>query len=318
MAHAELAKSFLTAKSAPFWHCGRTVKGMMTDTLIALAPAMIMAVVHYGYHAVETLAWAGLAAVLAEALAQKLMGREYTADDYTALVGGLLFAFLLPATAPGWLVFIGSALSILLGRMVFGGYGMSPVCAPAVGWCVMTISWPDLVDLNGMLLLWDRVEPLSELKYFGVDAIANISLPSLLFGSNLGALGASQTLAVLAGGVYLILRGQLRWHIPVSFLLGVFLTALLYNLIDPQLYAPPLFHLCSGGVMLAAFFLMPYPSSSPVWPAAMLLYGLFGGAVLVIIRTYGIYPDGAAFAVLLANLFTPLFDLIQPKPFGGR
>lgn len=318
MAQAALPKSSLTVTSAPFWHCGRTLKGMMTDTLIALTPAMAMAVYQYGYHAVEVLAWAGLAAVLAEALAQKIMAREYTADDYSALVGGLLFAFMLPATTPGWLVCIGSALTILLGRMVFGGYGMSPVCAPAVGWCVMTISWPDLIDINGMLLNWDLVHPLSELKYFGLEAVASLSLPSLMLGQNLGALGAEQSLMLLLGGAYLIARKQLRWYIPVSFLLGVFLTAQLYHLIDPQRYASPLFHLFTGGTMLAAFFLMPYPSASPVWRTAMLLYGLFGGAVLIIIRTYGIYPDGMAFAVLLVNMFTPLFDLIQPKPFGGR
>ncbi|GAB6112857.1 RnfABCDGE type electron transport complex subunit D [Desulfomicrobium salsuginis] len=290
----------------------------MLHSLLALLPAAIMAVYRYGYDAVEVIAWAGLTAVVTEFLMQKWMGQESTADDYSALFDGVVFAFLLPATAPVWMVVIGSAVTVILGRMVFGGFGGSPVCAPAIGWAVLTVSWPDFMDLNGMLLKWDLVEPLSELKYFGVDAVSGISNTSLLLGSNLGALGASQVLLVALGGVYLLATRQLRWFIPVSFLVGVFLTGLVYNMIDPKLYAPPLFHLLSGGTMLAAFFLMPYPSSSPVWKLPMLLYGLFGGALLIIIRTYGIYPDGAVFAVLLINLCTPLIDLIQPKPFGGR
>ncbi|WP_028575949.1 RnfABCDGE type electron transport complex subunit D [Desulfomicrobium escambiense] len=318
MASQEVTKNLFSVSSAPIWHCGRTVRSTMLHSLLALLPAAIMAVYRYGYDAVEVIAWAGLTAVVTEFLMQKWMGQESTADDYSALFDGVVFAFLLPATAPVWMVVIGSAVTVILGRMVFGGFGGSPVCAPAIGWAVLTVSWPDFMDLNGMLLKWDLVEPLSELKYFGADAVSGISNTSLLLGSNLGALGASQVLLVALGGVYLLATRQLRWFIPVSFLVGVFLTGLVYNMIDPKLYAPPLFHLLSGGTMLAAFFLMPYPSSSPVWKLPMLLYGLFGGALLIIIRTYGIYPDGAVFAVLLINLCTPLIDLIQPKPFGGR
>ena len=318
MASQEVTKNLFSVSSAPIWHCGRTLRSTMLHSLLALLPAAIMAAYRYGYDAVEVIAWAGLTAIVTEYLMQKWMGQDSTADDFTALFDGVVFAFLLPATVPIWLVVIGSAVTIILGRMVFGGFGGSPVCAPAVGWAVMTVSWPDFMDLNGMLLKWDLVEPLSELKYFGLDAVSGITPTSLLLGENLGALGASQVLLVTLGGVYLLATKQVRWFIPVSFLAGVFLTGLVYNIIDPKLYAPPLFHLLSGGTMLAAFFLMPYPSASPVWKLPMLLYGLFGGALLIIIRTYGIYPDGAAFAVLLINLCTPLIDLIQPKPFGGR
>ncbi|UTF48882.1 RnfABCDGE type electron transport complex subunit D [Desulfomicrobium sp. ZS1] len=304
--------------TAPLWHSGRTLQKNMLQTLLALMPVVAMAVYRYGYDAVVVMAWAGLTAVVTEALVQKLMQQAPTSDDFSALVDGLLFAFLLPATAPVWMVVIGSAIMVILGRMVFGGFGGSPLCAPAAGWAILAISWPEFMDLNGMLLKWDLVEPLSELKFFGLDAIASISPMSLLLGENLGALGASQVAMVLLGGLYLMARGLLRWFIPVSFLVGVLVTGLVYNLIDPQVYATPLFHLLSGSTLLAAFFLMPYPSSSPAWRIPMLLFGFFGGVMVVVIRTYGIYPDGAPFAILLVNLCTPLFDLIQPKPFGGR
>jgi electron transport complex protein RnfD len=318
MASQDISKKIYSVATAPLWHSGRTLQKNMLQTLLALLPVIAMAVYRYGYDAVVVMAWAGLTAVVTEALVQKLMKQAPTSDDFSALVDGLLFAFLLPATAPAWLVIIGSAIMIILGRMVFGGYGGSPICAPALGWAVMAISWPDFMDLNGMLLKWDLIEPLSELKYFGLDAISSVTPMSLLLGENLGALGASQALMVLVGGLFLLATGMVRWFIPVSFLAGVLLTGTVYNLIDPQLYASPLFHLLSGSTLLAAFFLMPYPSSSPAWRLPMLLFGFFGGVMVIIIRTYGVYPDGVPFAILLANLCTPLFDLIQPKPFGGR
>ncbi|KAF5066039.1 Electron transport complex subunit RsxD [anaerobic digester metagenome] len=318
MASQDITKNIFTVTSAPLWHCGKTLQSNMIQTLLALLPVAVMAGYKYGFAAVSVMAWAALTAVITEALVQKLMGQEPSADDFSALVDGLLFAFLLPATAPVWMVVVGSAAMVILGRMVFGGYGGSPLCGPAVGWGILAISWPDFMDLNGMLLNWDLIEPLSELKYFGLDAIAGVTPVSLLLGENLGDLGASQAGLVLVAGPSPLARGIVRWFIPVSFLAGVLVTGLVYNLIDPQAYASPVFHLLSGSTLLAAFFLMPYPSSSPAWRLPMLLFGFFGGAMVIIIRTYGIYPDGACFAVLLANLCTPLFDLIQPKPFGGR
>lgn len=318
MVSQEIAKKIFTVSSAPLWHSGRTIRSTMLHTLLALLPAAAMAVYRYGYDALEVIAWAALTAVVVEFAVQRLMKVQPTADNFSALVDGVLFAFLLPSTAPVWLVVIGSALVVILGRMVFGGYGGSPICAPALGWCILSISWPDFMDLNGMLLNWDLVEPLSELKYFGLEAVAGIPLASLATGNVLGALGASQVVMVLLGGIYLLVMKQTRWFIPVSFLLGVYVTGLIYNLIDPTIYAPAHFHLLSGSTMLAAFFLIPYPSASPSWRVPMLIYGFFGGALVIIIRTYGIYPDGVPFAILLANLCSPLIDLIEPKPFGGR
>ena len=218
MASQDISKKIYSVATAPLWHSGRTLQKNMFQTLLALLPVVAMAVYRYGYDAVEVMALAGLTAVITEALVQMIMKQEPTSDDFSALVDGLLFAFLLPATAPAWLVVIGSAVMVILGRMVFGGYGGSPLCAPAVGWAILAISWPQFMDLNGMLLKWDLVEPLSEPQFFGLDAISSVGNTSLLLGENLGALGASQAAMVLLAGVYLMARGLLRWFIPVSFL----------------------------------------------------------------------------------------------------
>jgi len=318
MANEATTRTMFTVSAAPFWHSGRTLANTSLQTLLALAPALALAVFRFGFDALQVVALAGVTAVVVQVLCEKLMEREITPDNYSALVVGVLFAILLPSTAPWWMVMIGAAVSMVLGRMVCGGIGGNPVKPAVVGWAVLTLSWPDLVDINGMLLSWDLVYPASELKYFGVEAIQGISRLDMLLGNNLGALGAAQNLGLIVGGIYLMARGRLRLYIPLSFLAGVFLTSLLYYLIDPQVYADPIFHLLAGSTMLAAFFLLPDTSTSPVGRTPMILYGLFAGALVIIIRTYGIYPDGAPFAVLLANLITPLLDLIQPKPFGAR
>lgn len=307
----------LTVCMPPHVHCGRTIKGYMGETLIALLPAAVMAVVAFGLGAVRVIALSCAVAVVIEALCNRIMQHEQSVDDLSALHTGLLFAFLLPASAPWWLVTIGAASSILLGKMIYGGLGGNPLCAPLVGWAMCRISWPDFMDTNTAMLTIDLPAPLQQLKYFGLEAIRSIDSVSLLSGSQLGGLGAIQVAALLAGGLFLLLRRHIRWEIPTAFIGGLLLTAWIYQLIDPATYAPPLFHLLAGGGIFGAFFLATDPASSPIGRIPSLLFGLMAGTMVIIIRVYGIYPDGVPFAILLANLFTPLLDRIRPKPFGG-
>jgi electron transport complex protein RnfD len=159
--------------------------------------------------------------------------------------------------------------------------------------------------------------PLQQLKYFGTDAVSSIHFQDLLLGHQLGGLGAVHVAALLAGAAYLLLRRHISWEIPAGFIGGLLLTAWVYRLIDPTVYAPPLFHLLAGGAVFGAFFLATDPSSSPIGRIPSVLFGLMAGAMVIVIRVYGMYPDGVPFAILLANLFTPLLDRIRPKPFGG-
>ena len=132
------------------------------------------------------------------------------------------------------------------------------------------------------------------------------------------AVGAAQAGALFLGGSYLAARGVIRWEISLSFFMGVFLVGALYNVLDPARYATPFFHLCTGSTLLGGFFLATEWASSPDRPLPMMLYGLLGGALVIIIRVYGVYPDGVPFAILLINLLAPLLDSIHPKPFGVR
>ncbi len=303
----------LTVSAPPYWHCGRTVPRMMGETILALIPAVIMALVHFGFDAARVVSLSCVTAVLTEALCLRIMGRDICIDDYSALLTGLLFALLLPASAPWWLVVLGSTLSIVIGKAVFGGLGANPVCIPLVGWAICRVSWGHVMDIDFSMLSSEFLYPLSQLKYYGLEAARHFSWVDLLMGRQLGGLGAVQIIPLLAGGIFIVVRGHIRPHIPAAFLAGVLATAWFFQLSDPGMYAPPLFHVLTGSVVLGAFFLAPDHASSPSGNLSMVLFGLICGAMVMFIRVYGIYPDGVPFAILFGNMTAPLLDLIHPK-----
>jgi len=153
-------------------------------------------------------------------------------------------------------------------------------------------------------------------KHFGLDAIDSVRLGDLLVGRQIGGVGATCGLALILGGVYLMIRGFIRWEIALSFLGGVFITALVFNIIDPARFADPFFHLLTGYTLVGAFFLAPEDSSSPVNFVPMLIYGALGGIMTVLIRNIGAYVDGTVLAVLVINLLNPLLDKIRPRALG--
>lgn len=311
--------SVLLAMSAPpYWHCGRTIRKTSLYMLAGLLPAVIMAIWTWGLPALRVMALCVATSVVVEALCQKAMGHDCSVDDLTAVNSGLLLAFLLPAAAPWWLVMLAASIAITLGKMAFGGLGANPVNTPLVGWAVLFVSFPLLMDPNAMQLSTDYLDPLSKLKYFGAAAVHDVSLLDLFMGRQIGGLGASQVGALFLGGSVLAALGIIRWHIALGFFLGLAAPAALLHMMDPALNASPFYHICTGSAMLAGFFLMTETANAPARPLPMFLYGLIGGALTIIIRKYGIYTDGTPFAILLVNMLTPFLDMIRPKPFGVR
>ncbi len=308
----------LTVTAPPHAHCGKTVKGRMRAILIAMMPAALLAVHHFGMDALRVMCLGAAAAVVAEFLCDQIMERRSQVDDLHAFTVGLTFSFLLPASAPWWMVVFGSAVSIIMGKMIFGGLGGSPLCAPLVGWAVCSLSWPAHMDINASMLTSELNYPLSQLKHFGVEAIKGYDLDSLMVGRQLGGLGAVQTGALFIGGLFLAIRKHIKVGVSVGMLAGVLLTAGLFRMADPAQYASPMFHLLTGSVIFGAFFLATDPSSSPMRKIPAALFGLTAGVLVIIIRVYGVYPDGTPYAILLANLAAPLLDRIKPKPFGKK
>lgn len=310
----------LIVSHAPFWHMGRSVTQRNYTTLLAMLPAVVFGIMQYGMPAIAVVSFSMATAMLWELLLNRTMGRPVTIGNGNAALIGLAFAMLLPATAPWWLVLTGTFVAIVLGQQIFGGIGANPVNPVALALAILMVSWKDHFDFNEMLRHYDlgfaMTYPLTSLKAFGPQAVAGLSPWDLLLGRQIGGIGATFGIGIIAGGLFLIIKGVIRWEISLSFAAGIFFTALLFHISDSSRFAPPLFHLFSGYTLMAAFFLATENASSPVNVIPMLLYGAVGGIMTVLIRNIGSYADGVIFAILLINLSNPLLDKIRPKAMG--
>ena len=215
---------------------------------------------------------------------------------------------------------MGTFLAIIVGKQIFGGIGFNPLNPPLLALAMLVISFKGVFDFNESLRNYDlgfvMTYPLADLKAFGPEAIGKFSLGDLFMGKQAGAVGSTFGLGLIVGGLYLMLRGHIRWEISLSFLAGIFVTALLFNLSDPTKYASPVFHLLTGYTLIAAFFLVPEDSSSPANFIPMLIFGALAGLMTVLVRNIGAYVDGIPFSILLLNLANPLIDKIRPKAIG--
>lgn len=307
---------------APFWHNGSSIRAKSYNVIMAALPAALMGIYLYGVPALRVLALAVSSAMIWEWLVNRVMRKPTTIGDCNAAVIGLLLGMLFPATMPWYAVILGTLLAIVVGKQIYGGIGCNPFNPTLVAYAMILLSWKGLLDFDAMLVNYDfgvnMIYPIGALKYFGPEVIEEYRLTDLLMGRQAGAIGATFGLGLIIGGLYLIIRGYIRWEIAVSFLAGVFVTALLFNAANPAKYGGPVFHLLSGYTLIGAFFLVTEDSSSPVNFVPMLIYGAGAGFLTVLIRNVGFFVDGVVFAILMMNLTNPLLDKIRPKALGRR
>jgi len=312
-------KKFIVSH-APFWHDGSTVTARSYNMIIAALPAVLFGFISYGMPAVGVVSLSISSAIVWELLFNKISKRTISIGDGNAAFIGILFGMLLPATSPWWLVITGTFVAVVIGKQIFGGIGGNPFNPVLIGLAILMVSWKDFFDFNEALVNYDlgfaMVYPLSALKHLGTSGIDAFNTADLLMGQQSGGIGATFGLGLIIGGIYLIIRGFIRWEISLSFLAGVFITALLFNLVNSAQYAGPVFHLLTGYTLIGAFFLATEDSSSPVNFIPMLIYGAGAGIMTVLIRNIGAYIDGVVFAILLMNLVNPLLDRIRPKALG--
>lgn len=304
--------------SSPHWHSGRSESAAHFTMILTLVPAVIFGIVMFGAHALRVVALSVATAMISEMAIRRMFRRASSLEDGSAILIGLLFAMLLPPSVPFWLVIVGSFLSILIGKEIFGGLGSNPLHPALVGWAILRISWPWYLDFNLMManydLSFDFHYPLTVLKSGGAEALGQFKLVGLLLGKQVGGIGATAIFLLLIGGIYLIIRRLIPWEIPVFFFGGVMVLSGLFWMLGKDQFANPLFHLLTGNVMLGAFFLATDYGSTPVRRWGRILFGFGCGIFVVILRVWSVYPDGVVFAVLMMNLCTPLLDRIGNKP----
>ena len=310
----------LIVSHAPFCHIGSTISIRNYHTMLAALPAVLFGFFHYGMPAVAVVALSISSAIIWELLFNKVAKRTTSIGDGNAALIGFLFAMLLPASSPWWLVITGTFFAVVIGIHIYGGIGSNPFNPVLLSLAILVLSWKDFFDFNEVLVNYDfgfaMVYPLTAAKHLGTAGVEAFSTAGLLLGQQSGGIGATFGLGLIFGGIYLIARGFIRWEISVSFLAGVFITALLFNIGNSELYAGPFFHLFTGYTLIGAFLLAPENSSSPVNFIPMLIYGAGAGIMTVLIRNIGFYVDGVVFAILLMNLINPICDNIRPKALG--
>jgi len=315
-----LEQKKLIVSHAPFWHSGSRVTERSYHTMLAALPAVIAGIVYYGVPVIGVVSLSVASAMFWELAINKAMKKPPAIGDGSAALTGLLLAMMLPATMPWWAVITGTFIAVIIGKHIFGGIGSNAFNPVALTIAILMISWKDLLDFNGMLLNYDfnftAVYPLTAVKNFGTASIESFTLSDLMMGRQMGAIGSTFGLGLVIGGIYLMIRGFIRWEISLTFIAGVYLTALLFNIVDPVRFAGPGFHILTGYTLIGAFFLATDDSSSPVWFVPMLIYGAVGGIMTVLIRNIGAYPDGVILAILVINLIHPLLDKIRPKALG--
>ncbi len=315
-----LNQKLLVGSHAPYWHSGISIRERSNHTLLAALPAVLMGIYQFGVPALRVMALSISCAILWEFILNRVMKRSLTVGDGDAAVIGLLFGMLLPATAPWWLVVLGTAVAVTLGKWIYGGLGGNPLNPALVAIAVLVISYKGVMDWDQAYLNYDldfaSADPLKAAKAFGTAAVARYSLTGLLLGQQVGGIGTIFALGLMIGGLYLILRGFIRWEISLSYIVGILVTAYVFNLSNPEKYASPWFHLLAGYTLIGAFFLITEYSSSPVNFIPMLVYGAGAGVMTILIRNVGGFTDGVVFAILLFNVASPLLDKIRPRALG--
>lgn len=335
--------------SAPPYITGNTsVSMIMLKVLLALVPGIIAYVWLFGSGILITLALASVTALTSEALMLKLRRRPIWPflSDNSALVTAWLLALALPPLAPWWLVVVGTLFAIVVAKQLYGGLGYNPFNPAMIGYAVLLISfpvimtqWPAPLELaqaklsfsDQLAYIFGRVLPAgvqldaistaTPLDYLKTQLKLEHAMADIRHAPVFGVLGAKGSEIVagayLLGGLYLVQQRIITWHIPAAFLGGLAAISGIFFVIDPQHYVSPAFHLFGGAAMLCAFFIATDPVSGPTTPRGKLIFATSIGVLTWVIRAYGGYPDGVAFAVLLMNLCVPLIDAYtQPRVFG--
>ena len=312
----------LFASPSPHIHTADNTRRIMGDVVLALIPALAVSTYVLGLRVLFVTFVAVASCVLFEYLISRLfLKRKATIGDLSAVVTGVLLAFNLPVGIPWWIVVIGALVAIGIGKMTFGGLGCNPFNPALTGRIFLLIAYPvEMTDwTTGVPDALSGSTVLPAVKYH-LTSLADVNFAHLFGGVMNGSMGEISAVALLVGGIYLLVRKVISWHIPVAVLgtmaLFAFATAIGQGDLMWQL---PLFHLMAGGAMLGAIFMATDYSTSPMTHKGMLIYGVGIGIITMVIRLWGAYPEGMSFAIFIMNAATPLINkYCRPKRLGTK
>jgi len=330
-------KNFIVAP-APHAHSGDSVRKNMLWVILALLPAYVVSVIEFGWGALITAAISVCACVLTEWCISRFLLKEQkqTIGDLSAVLTGLLLAFNLPSSLDWWIVLIGAIVAIGVGKMSFGGLGQNPFNPALVGRVFLLISFPAQMTTwplakgfeTSYLDAETGATPLYFLKHIVKSGDSSVidQLPALrdaFLGVMGGSLGEICALALIAGGLLLICLRVITWHIPVSIIATVALFAAVTGWVgalpegmETGQYVA--YELLSGGLMLGAFFMATDYVTSPMTAWGKIIFGIGIGFIMMVIRTWGAYPEGMSFAILIMNACVPLLNKFRPQRFGEK
>ena len=315
----------LTISSSPHVHSSTTTKTIMRDVLIALAPAMVMGIVFFGFRALTVTLVSVLACVLFEKLYCKMTGMDDKTYDLSACVTGVLLAFVCPVTIPYWTIILGAAFAILLVKMLFGGLGRN-IVNPALSGRAFMFSWPVLMstwvkvgfeNAAGIFSTADAVTAATPLANMHQGIMCEESVMELFIGNVGGCLGETSAIALLIGLVYLLWRKVITVRIPLAYIGTVAVLTFLFPQGNDRI-AWMAAQVLGGGLMLGAIFMATDYVTSPVTKLGQIIYGIGCGVLTVMIRYFGGYNEGVSYAILCMNACVVLLDRIgRPVKFGA-
>ncbi len=329
----------ITVSPAPHISARYSTRSVMLDVIIGLAPAMLAAAYYFRIYAVMLIATCILSAAVTEGLCNLIRKKPNSLGDFSAVVTGIILALSVPPTLPLWAAVIGSAFSIAIGKMVFGGLGANIFNPAMAGRAFLTASFGMLmttwtvpatfdaqmpiISAENKIHVITQATPLAWSKQAikqktGAETVNQLT-ESAWTGEIGGCLGETSTIALLLGGLYLFIRKTISPHIPLAITISALLFAAVAYLINPNAYISPITHLFTGGMLLCIFFIATDPVTAPLSAKGMWIFGAGVGAIIMLIRIVGEYPEGVMYAVLLMNAVTPLIDrFCKQIPAGGK
>ena len=293
-----------------------SIQSIMRDVIIALVPATAAGIYYFGLRALILIVAAIISAVFFEWLYEKITKKPVTINDLSAVVTGLLLAMNLPASAPVWVAIVGSAFAIIFAKQLFGGLGQNFINPALAGRAFLLASYPTEMTTwvvpNGLAAdAATYATPLAQLKNGTLDA----SLGQLVLGQVGGTIGETCAIALIIGGIYLLYKHVISWKIPVIYIATVFI---LFAVIGRHGMRMPLQEIFAGGVMLGGIFMATDYASSPVTPKGQVIFAVGAGLLTYLIRTFGGYPEGVSYSILIMNCCVPLIErFTEPTIFGA-